>query len=49
MEHAFASLSAPVLRVGSADVPMPYNKKLEQAALPDVDRVVARVREVMEF
>jgi pyruvate dehydrogenase E1 component beta subunit len=49
MEHAFASLSAPVLRVGAADVPMPYNKELEQAALPDVDRVVARVREVLEF
>ena len=46
MEQAFDTLDAPVLRVGTADVPMPYNKRLEKAAVPDVDRVVARVREL---
>lgn len=46
MEQAFDTLDAPVLRVGTADVPMPYNKRLEKAAIPDVDRVVARVREL---
>ncbi len=49
MEHAFDALAAPVLRVGSADVPMPYNKALEKAAIPDADRVVQRVREVLKF
>lgn len=47
MAEAFDDLDAPVLRVGGADVPMPYNKSLEQAAIPDVERVVARVREIL--
>lgn len=46
MEEAFDDLDAPVLRVGGADVPMPYNKALEKAAIPDAARVVARVREL---
>lgn len=47
MEEAFDALDAPVLRVGGADVPMPYSKYLEQAAIPDAARVVARVREIV--
>ncbi|MGB2695573.1 MAG: alpha-ketoacid dehydrogenase subunit beta [Dehalococcoidia bacterium] len=34
MEQAFDELDAPVARVCGADVPMPYAKQLEQAALP---------------
>lgn len=47
VEHAFDDLDAPVLRVGGEDVPMPYNKALEKAAIPDAARVVARVREIL--
>lgn len=47
MEEAFDRLDAPVLRVGAADVPMPYNKRLEQSAIPDPARVIARVREIL--
>ncbi len=47
MEEAFDDLDAPVLRVGGADVPMPYNKRLEQLAIPDVEKVVGRVREIL--
>jgi pyruvate dehydrogenase E1 component beta subunit len=46
MEGAFDELDGPVLRVGGADVPMPYSKNLEQAAIPDKDKVVARVLEL---
>lgn len=46
MESAFDALDGPVLRVGTADVPMPYNKNLEKLAIPDPDRVAARVREL---
>ena len=46
MEEAFDDLDAPVLRVGGADVPMPYSKHLEQAAIPDARRVAERVREL---
>ena len=43
-EEAFYDLDAPVKRVCSAEVPMPYAKHLEDAALPQVDRVVAAAR-----
>jgi pyruvate dehydrogenase E1 component beta subunit len=41
MEHAFFDLDAPVARVCSAEVPIPYAKHLEEAALPGVERIVA--------
>jgi len=44
---AFDSLDAPVLRVTQADVPLPYNKKLERAAKPSAERVVAAARRVL--
>ena len=46
-EHAFYDLDAPVVRVCSAEVPMPYPKHLEDAALPSAARVVAGVREAL--
>jgi pyruvate dehydrogenase E1 component beta subunit len=45
--EAFDELDAPILRVTSADVPMPYNKQLEKAAKVDPARVVAAVRSVL--
>jgi len=44
MEGAFYELDAPVLRVCSAEVPMPYAKHLEEAALPQPATVVAAAR-----
>lgn len=46
MEGAFYELDAPVARVATAEVPIPYAKHLEEAALPSVARVVAAAREV---
>ena len=46
-EHAFFELDAPVARLCSAEVPVPYPKHLEDAALPSVDGVVAAAREVL--
>jgi pyruvate dehydrogenase E1 component beta subunit len=45
-EGAFDYLDAPVKRVSGADVPMPYAKNLERLAIPDVEQIVAAVREV---
>jgi pyruvate dehydrogenase E1 component beta subunit len=44
MEQAFYELDAPVARVCSAEVPIPYAHHLEQAALPQAGTVVAEVR-----
>jgi pyruvate/2-oxoglutarate/acetoin dehydrogenase E1 component len=44
MEHAFWELDAPVARVCSAEVPIPYSRHLEQAALPQPEAIVAAAR-----
>jgi pyruvate dehydrogenase E1 component beta subunit len=46
-EQAFWDLDAPIRRVCSAEVPMPYAKHLELAALPSVDAIVAAVKAVL--
>jgi pyruvate dehydrogenase E1 component beta subunit len=47
MEEAFYDLDAPVARVCSAEVPMPYPKHLEDAAIPQVAGIVAAAGKVM--
>lgn len=47
MEQAFYELDAPVARVCSLEVPIPYAKPLEDAALPSVHRIVGAVKGVM--
>lgn len=47
MEQAFYDLDLPVERLCSAEVPMPYAKHMEEAALPQVDTIVATVRRMM--
>jgi pyruvate dehydrogenase E1 component beta subunit len=43
VENAFYDLDSPIARVCSAEVPMPYAKHLEQAALPQPEKIVAAV------
>jgi pyruvate/2-oxoglutarate/acetoin dehydrogenase E1 component len=44
MDHAFWSLDAPVARVCTAEVPIPYPRHLEQAALPQPEGIVVAAR-----
>ena len=44
MEKTFYDLDAPVERICSAEVPMPYAKHLEQAALPQPEAIARTVR-----
>jgi len=46
-EQLFYDLDAPVGRVCSAEVPMPYARHLELATLPTADRVVAAAQEAV--
>ncbi|MFF4582686.1 alpha-ketoacid dehydrogenase subunit beta [Streptomyces sp. NPDC001389] len=46
-EQSFYDLDAPVQRVCSQEVPMPYARQLEEAALPQAASVVAAVRQVV--
>jgi len=43
----FDYLDGPIVRVTGCDVPMPYARNLEDAAIPDVERVVAAVRQAL--
>ncbi|MGZ4776979.1 MAG: alpha-ketoacid dehydrogenase subunit beta [Oryzihumus sp.] len=47
VEHCFFDLDAPVERVCSAEVPMPYAQHLEEAALPSVEAVVAAAQRTL--
>ncbi len=44
VEQAFYELDAPIARVCTVEVPIPYAKHLEEAALPQPDKIVAAVR-----
>jgi pyruvate dehydrogenase E1 component beta subunit len=47
VEGAFFDLDAPTARVCSTEVPMPYAKHLERAALPQPDKIVAAVKSLL--
>jgi pyruvate dehydrogenase E1 component beta subunit len=44
VEEAFYDLDAPPARVCSEEVPIPYAKHLEEAALPQPDKIVAAAK-----
>ncbi|NKE73257.1 alpha-ketoacid dehydrogenase subunit beta [Candidatus Manganitrophus noduliformans] len=48
MEGAFYDLDRPVARVCSAEVPIPYAKHLEEAALPQVNTIVKTAQEMVQ-
>lgn len=47
-EQAFYALDAPMQRVCTAEVPLPYAKHLEDAAIPQPEKIVAMARKLME-
>jgi pyruvate dehydrogenase E1 component beta subunit len=46
-EEAFDYVDSPIKRVAQTEVPLPYNRSLEQMAIPQVDDVIKAVKEVM--
>jgi len=48
-EHAFEYLDAPVMRVASADAPVPYAPPLESAFLPSVSKVVDAAKILVSY
>jgi pyruvate/2-oxoglutarate/acetoin dehydrogenase E1 component len=46
-EELFDWLDAPVTRVCAADVPVPMSEPLEDAAIPNVEAIIAGVRQVL--
>ena len=48
-EESFESLDAPVKRLAAPDTPVPFSPPLEKAFIPQVDDVVAGLRELAEY
>ncbi len=48
-EEAFEDLDAPVRRIAAPDTPVPFSPQLEKAFIPQVDDVVAGLRELAEY
>jgi pyruvate dehydrogenase E1 component beta subunit len=46
-ENMFDYMDAPIKRVTSMDLPLPFARKIELMALPDKDKVVAAVKEIV--
>jgi pyruvate dehydrogenase E1 component beta subunit len=46
-DEAFDYVDAPIQRVAQKEVPLPYNRTLEQSALPQVEDVIRAVKEVL--
>ena len=49
VREAFFSLDAPIERITTAGVPIPYNVDLMNAALPSVDDIADKIRKLIEF
>ncbi len=47
-EKGFHNLKAPVARVANPNVPRPFNRKLEKHVLPDVDKIIRSIRNVVK-
>lgn len=48
-EHAFEHLDAPVKRVGSTFTPVGFNRILERAILPDVNKILTALRDLAKY
>jgi pyruvate/2-oxoglutarate/acetoin dehydrogenase E1 component len=48
-EEAFEDLDGPVKRIAAPDTPVPFSPPLEKAFIPQVDDVVAGLRELAEY
>ena len=48
-EKSFEYLDAPVQRVGSTDTPVGFNRILEKATLPDTQRILVALRELLHY
>ncbi len=48
-EHAFDKLDAPVKRVAALDTPVPYSAILEEAMLPNTEKIYQALKELVSY
>ena len=49
VEEAFDFLDAEPIRVSGKNVPLPYAENLERDALPDIDEIIQKAKEVCYY
>jgi 2-oxoisovalerate dehydrogenase E1 component len=49
IEQAFSDLDAPISRIATPDVPIPYNIGLMEAVLPSVERIHKGIEDLLNF
>jgi len=49
MEEVFEYLDGPVKRIGSAFTPVGFNRILEKAILPDTDKILKVIKELLDY
>jgi len=47
VEEAFDSLDAPILRVASADMPIPFSPSLEQSYMPNAQKIIEAAKRLI--
>ena len=47
-EKGYRHLKAPVARVANPNIPLPFNKKLEDHILPDIDKIIRAIKNVVK-
>jgi 2-oxoisovalerate dehydrogenase E1 component len=47
--EAFTDLDAPIQRLATADVPIPYNIPMMEAILPTVEKIKSAMGELLEY
>ncbi|RPI65097.1 MAG: pyruvate dehydrogenase, partial [Ignavibacteriae bacterium] len=48
-QEAFASLDAPVVRLATPDIPIPYNKGMMASVIPSIDRIAAALTSLVTY
>ena len=48
VEESFSNLKAPIKRVTTFDIHIPYSKPLEEFVIPSADRIIKAAREILE-
>ena len=48
-QHGFSSLKAPIMRVTSPNVPIPFSPPLEQAVIPSTERIIEAIKKVIDY
>jgi 2-oxoisovalerate dehydrogenase E1 component len=48
-EDAFSFLDAPVMRIATPDIPIPYNKSLMDAVIPTKELIKERLHQLLRF